>query len=211
MDLSVVILAAGQGKRMRSRRPKVLQPLAGQPLLAHVLATARTLQPAQICVVYGHGGEAVQAAFPDADVDWALQAEQLGTGHAVMQALPLLDAANLVLVLCGDTPLLRPATLTALLDAGGADRLALLTAGLDDPTGYGRVIRDARGHVAAIVEEHRRARRTGAAARRLAGQAQGRQRPGRVLPDGHHRDGRARRARGRGGAHPGRERDPRHQ
>lgn len=153
MDLSVIILAAGQGKRMRSRLPKVLQPLAGRPLLQHVIDTARALEPANICVVYGHGGEEVRAAFTDADLRWALQAEQLGTGHAVQQALPGLNPDHLALILCGDTPLLCTSTLTALLDAGGPDRLALLTADLDDPTGYGRIIRDARGHVAEIVEE----------------------------------------------------------
>ena len=153
MKISVVILAAGQGKRMRSRLPKVLQPLAGRPLLQHVVDTARELEPSRICVVYGHGGETVQAAFEGQPLDWALQAEQLGTGHAVQQALPFLDDSHLALVLCGDTPLLRASTLTALLDAGGADRLALLTADMDDPTGYGRIIRDQRGHVAQIVEE----------------------------------------------------------
>ncbi|UCG74079.1 MAG: bifunctional UDP-N-acetylglucosamine diphosphorylase/glucosamine-1-phosphate N-acetyltransferase GlmU [Chromatiales bacterium] len=153
MDLSVIILAAGHGKRMRSRLPKVLQPLAGRPLLQHVIDTARALQPASICVVYGHGGEEVRAAFADPDLDWTLQAEQLGTGHAVQQGLPGLDPDHLALILCGDTPLLRASTLTALLDAGGPDRLALLTADMDDPTGYGRVIRDAWGHVAKIVEE----------------------------------------------------------
>ncbi len=153
MDLSVIILAAGQGKRMRSRLPKVLQPLAGRPLLQHVIDTARALEPASITVVYGHGGEEVRAAFSDGDLNWALQAEQLGTGHAVQQGLPGLDARHLALILCGDTPLLRASTLTGLLDAGGPDRLALLTADMDDPTGYGRIVRDARGHVAEIVEE----------------------------------------------------------
>ena len=153
MDISVVILAAGQGKRMRSRLPKVLQTLAGRPLLQHVVDTARALEPARICVVYGYGGEAVRAALEGQDLDWALQAEQLGTGHAVQQALPALDESHLALVLCGDTPLVRASTLTALLDAGGPDRLALLTADMDDPTGYGRIIRDVRGHVAEIVEE----------------------------------------------------------
>jgi bifunctional UDP-N-acetylglucosamine pyrophosphorylase/glucosamine-1-phosphate N-acetyltransferase len=153
MTLSVIILAAGQGKRMRSRLPKVLQPLAGRPVLRHVIDTARMLEPAAICVVYGHGGEAVRAAFTDADLKWALQAEQLGTGHAVQQALPLLHPGDLALLLFGDTPLLRPTTLNALLDAGGADRIALLTAEMDDPTGYGRIMRDAQGHVAEIVEE----------------------------------------------------------
>jgi bifunctional UDP-N-acetylglucosamine pyrophosphorylase/glucosamine-1-phosphate N-acetyltransferase len=153
MDISVVILAAGQGKRMRSRLPKVLQPLAGRSLLQHVVDTAQALAPKKICVVYGHGGETVQSAFDGQALDWALQAEQLGTGHAVQQALPGLDDSHLALILCGDTPLLRASTLTALLDAGGPDRVALLTARMDEPTGYGRIIRNSQGHVAEIVEE----------------------------------------------------------
>ncbi len=152
MPLSVVILAAGQGKRMRSALPKVLQPLAGRPMLAHVLATARALEPLSIHVVYGHGGERVPAAFPGAGVDWCLQAEQLGTGHAVAQALPRIPDNHTVLILCGDVPLVRSETL-ARVTAAAEGGLALLTAELDDPRGYGRVLRDERGRVARIVED----------------------------------------------------------
>ncbi len=152
MPLSVVILAAGQGKRMRSALPKVLQPLAGRPMLAHVLATARALAPQSIHVVYGHGGERVPQAFPDSEVDWCLQADQLGTGHAVAQALPRIPQAHTVLILCGDVPLVRPETVER-LTAAAEGGLALLTAELDDPRGYGRVLRDERGRVARIVEE----------------------------------------------------------
>ncbi|MFO7326439.1 MAG: NTP transferase domain-containing protein, partial [Pseudomonadota bacterium] len=113
--VSVVILAAGQGKRMNSALPKVLQPLAGKPLLRHVLDVARELGPAAVHVVYGHGGEQVRAAFPDEPVHWALQAEQKGTGHAVMQAMPAIPDEHLVLVLYGDVPLLRASTLRTLV------------------------------------------------------------------------------------------------
>src|SRR5690606_25011562 len=112
--VSVVILAAGQGKRMNSALPKVLQPLAGRPLLRHVLDAARQLQPAGVHIVHGHGGEQVRAAFADEPVQWALQAEQKGTGHAVMQAMPDIPDGHLVLVLYGDVPLLRASTLQAL-------------------------------------------------------------------------------------------------
>jgi bifunctional UDP-N-acetylglucosamine pyrophosphorylase/glucosamine-1-phosphate N-acetyltransferase len=151
--VSVVILAAGQGKRMNSALPKVLQPLAGKPLLRHVLDVARELGPAAVHVVYGHGGEQVRAAFPDEPVHWALQAEQKGTGHAVMQAMPAIPDEHLVLVLYGDVPLLRASTLRTLVALAGADALALLTVQLADPTGYGRIVRDARGNVRGIVEE----------------------------------------------------------
>ncbi|MDE2598667.1 MAG: bifunctional UDP-N-acetylglucosamine diphosphorylase/glucosamine-1-phosphate N-acetyltransferase GlmU [Rhodocyclaceae bacterium] len=152
--LNVVILAAGQGKRMRSDRPKVLHALAGRPLLGHVIDTARSLKPSNICVVYGHGGEQVRAAFAapaDADLKWAEQKEQLGTGHAVMQALPQIDASLPTLVLYGDVPLTRVETLQSLLRQAGAN-LALLTAVLPDPTGYGRIVREA-GKVTRIVEQ----------------------------------------------------------
>ncbi|THF60205.1 bifunctional UDP-N-acetylglucosamine diphosphorylase/glucosamine-1-phosphate N-acetyltransferase GlmU [Pseudothauera rhizosphaerae] len=151
--MEVVVLAAGQGKRMRSALPKVLQPLAGRPLLAHVLDTARRLQPACICVVHGHGGEAVRERFPDADLAWALQAEQHGTGHAVLQALPRLSDDERALVLYGDVPLIGAATLQRLAAAAGDSRLALLTVELDDPAGYGRILRDGAGRVLRIVEE----------------------------------------------------------
>jgi bifunctional UDP-N-acetylglucosamine pyrophosphorylase/glucosamine-1-phosphate N-acetyltransferase len=151
MALQIVILAAGQGKRMRSGLPKVLHPLAGRPLLAHVLDTARTLKARRIVVVHGHGAEAVRAAFPDAGIAWALQSEQLGTGHAVQQAMPHLEAGGDVLVLYGDVPLVREATLRRLLEAA-REGLAVLTVELDDPAGYGRVLRDQAGRVARIVE-----------------------------------------------------------
>jgi bifunctional UDP-N-acetylglucosamine pyrophosphorylase/glucosamine-1-phosphate N-acetyltransferase len=151
--VSVVILAAGQGKRMNSALPKVLQPLAGRPLLRHVLDTARQLQPAGIHIVYGHGGEHVRRAFADEDVQWALQAEQKGTGHAVMQAMPDIPDGNLVLVLYGDVPLLRASTLQALVALAGSNALALLTVELADPSGYGRIVRNTAGAVRGIVEE----------------------------------------------------------
>jgi bifunctional UDP-N-acetylglucosamine pyrophosphorylase/glucosamine-1-phosphate N-acetyltransferase len=150
--LHVVILAAGEGKRMKSARPKVLQPIAGQPMLAHVIAAARALRPAAIHVVHGHGGDDVRAAFADqADLRWALQAQQSGTGHAVQQAMPQVPDDAQVLVLYGDVPLVLPATLRRLLDASPS--LAVLGAELADPTGYGRIVRDAEGRVAAIVEQ----------------------------------------------------------
>ena len=150
--LHVIILAAGEGKRMRSARPKVLQPIAGQPMLAQVIAAARALQPAGIHVVYGHGGEQVRQAFADQpDLHWAEQQKQLGTGHAVAQAMPQVPDAATVLVLYGDVPLIRSETLQRLLAAPG--RLAVLVAELEDPTGYGRIVRDAEGRVAAIVEQ----------------------------------------------------------
>jgi len=152
LGLSVIILAAGQGKRMRSALPKVLQPLAGRPMLAHVLDTARLLDADDICVVYGHGGEAVRGALQADDVRWALQAEQLGTGHAMLQAMPGTPAGNLVLVMFGDVPLLQVSTLATLVDATRDDELLVLTVDLDDPTGYGRILRDADA-VVGIVEE----------------------------------------------------------
>lgn len=152
MGLSVIILAAGQGTRMRSRQPKVLQPLAGRPLLGHVLDTAAALAADDVCVVYGHGGDAVPTAFPGPGVRWVLQADQLGTGHAVQQAMPNTPHGNRVLILFGDVPLLTSATLHRLLDGTPADDLAVLTVDLGDPAGYGRIVRDG-GNVAGIVEE----------------------------------------------------------
>ncbi|MGH8062303.1 MAG: bifunctional UDP-N-acetylglucosamine diphosphorylase/glucosamine-1-phosphate N-acetyltransferase GlmU [Pseudoxanthomonas sp.] len=150
--LHVIILAAGEGKRMRSAKPKVLQPIAGQPMLAQVLAAARALEPAGIHVVHGHGGKQVQQAFAgQPDLHWAEQEKQLGTGHAVEQAMPQVPDAATVLVLYGDVPLIRSETLQRLLAAPG--RLAVLVAELADPTGYGRIVRDAEGRVAAIVEQ----------------------------------------------------------
>ncbi|HEY7657009.1 MAG TPA: bifunctional UDP-N-acetylglucosamine diphosphorylase/glucosamine-1-phosphate N-acetyltransferase GlmU [Burkholderiales bacterium] len=150
--LNVVILAAGQGKRMRSHLPKVLQMLGGRPLIEHVLATARTLKPARICVVYGHGGELVPRALSASGITLVEQRPQLGTGHALAQALPQLGAAGLTLVLYGDVPLVGEETLGAMI-AGGGDRLTLLTAELDDPAGYGRIVRNRRGSITSIIEE----------------------------------------------------------
>ena len=152
MPLSVVILAAGQGKRMKSDLPKVLQPLAGRPLLGHVLDTAAGLEAAATHVVYGHGGEQVLEAFKGREVHWALQAEQHGTGHAVMQAMPQVPDDHLVLVLYGDVPLVQLDTLARLVAAAGHDAVSLLSVMLPDPTGYGRIVRDGAGNVVRIVE-----------------------------------------------------------
>jgi bifunctional UDP-N-acetylglucosamine pyrophosphorylase / glucosamine-1-phosphate N-acetyltransferase len=152
MPLSVVILAAGQGKRMKSGWPKVLQPLAGRALLQHVIDTARQLAPEAIHVVYGHGGEQVQAAFKSEELSWVLQERQLGTGHAVLQALPGIPDAHTVLVLYGDVPLIRRDTLEELLKLADSKTLAVLTVMLSDPSGYGRILRDARGRIRKIVE-----------------------------------------------------------
>jgi bifunctional UDP-N-acetylglucosamine pyrophosphorylase/glucosamine-1-phosphate N-acetyltransferase len=151
--LSIVILAAGAGKRMRSGLPKVMQPLAGAPLLAHVLELAAALEPAATYVVYGHGGERVREYFAQSAVHWCLQAEQRGTGHAVLQALPSIPDSHRVLVLYGDVPLLRVETLRALLESASVRELALLTAQLADPTGYGRLVRGPRRALRSIVEE----------------------------------------------------------
>jgi bifunctional UDP-N-acetylglucosamine pyrophosphorylase/glucosamine-1-phosphate N-acetyltransferase len=152
MALEIIVLAAGQGKRMRSQRPKILHPLAGRPLLGHVLAAARTLSPHRLVVVHGHGAEEVRAAFDGAQLEWVLQAEQLGTGHAVQQAMPRISKEADVLILYGDVPLVRPETLQR-LSAAGREGLAVLTADMDDPAGYGRIVRDAGGRIARIVEE----------------------------------------------------------
>ena len=149
--LHIIILAAGQGTRMRSALPKVLQPLAGRPLLAHVIDSAQALDPAHIHVVVGHGADAVRAAFAGSDVTWVTQTEQLGTGHAVQQAMPAIPNDARVLVLYGDVPLVRPATLRGLLDASESG-CALLSANAADPVGYGRIVRNNAGHVTAIVE-----------------------------------------------------------
>ena len=151
--LNIVILAAGKGTRMYSDRPKVLHTLAGKPLLGHVIETARALNPTKICVVYGYGGEEVLTSFQQDDVQWALQAEQLGTGHALKQALPYIGAEGITLVLYGDVPLIQPNTLVKLLSNVAEDRIAILTALLDDATGYGRIIRSEEGRVKRIVEQ----------------------------------------------------------
>jgi bifunctional UDP-N-acetylglucosamine pyrophosphorylase/glucosamine-1-phosphate N-acetyltransferase len=151
--LQVVILAAGQGKRMHSDLPKVAHPLAGRPLLSHVIDTARRLAPLRLCVVIGHGAQAVRELLAGAPVEWAMQREQLGTGHAVMQALPHLEDGGTVLVLYGDVPLIASGTLRSLVDAAAGGHLALLTQELEQPKGYGRIVRDPSGRVARIVEE----------------------------------------------------------
>ena len=150
--MNIVILAAGMGKRMNSDLPKVLHSLAGKPLLAHVLDTARSLNPGRLIVVYGHGGELVQKRITENDLAFVKQEPQLGTGHAVMQAVSLLDESMPTLVLYGDVPLIGQASLSRLLEAAGANKLAILTAELDDPTGYGRIIRD-NGQINRIVEQ----------------------------------------------------------
>jgi bifunctional UDP-N-acetylglucosamine pyrophosphorylase / glucosamine-1-phosphate N-acetyltransferase len=155
---AVLVLAAGEGKRMKSALPKVLQPLAGRPLLQHVIDTARTLGASDIHVVYGHGGERVRAALAHEAVVWTLQAERLGTGHAVRQAMPQIPDSHRVLVLYGDVPLISRATLERLLALAGARHLSVLTALLEDPHGYGRIVRGAGGLVQKIVE-HREATR----------------------------------------------------
>src|SRR6516165_2709503 len=151
--LSIVVLAAGEGKRMKSALPKVLQPLAGRPLLQHVIDTARTLKPAAIHVVYGHGGERVREALAHEQLSWTLQEERLGTGHAVRQAMPHIPDAHQVLVLYGDVPLITHATLARLLQLAGPHGLSLLTVELADPHGYGRIVRNSRGLVQKIVEQ----------------------------------------------------------
>jgi bifunctional UDP-N-acetylglucosamine pyrophosphorylase/glucosamine-1-phosphate N-acetyltransferase len=153
MPLSIVILAAGQGKRMKSDLPKVLQPLAGQPILAHVLHAAKTLQADAIHVVYGHGGDRVREALAHEPVNWVLQAEQLGTGHAVAQAMPAIPDDHHVLVLYGDVPLVRAETLKTLAEQSSAESIGLLTVLLQDPSGYGRIVRDGAGNVVRIVEQ----------------------------------------------------------
>lgn len=153
MPLSIVILAAGQGKRMKSDLPKVLQPLAGRPLLGHVLDTAKALGADAIHVVYGHGGDRVQQALSDEPVNWVLQAEQLGTGHAVAQAMPAIPDDHDVLILYGDVPLIREATLRQLIEQSSDQSIGLLTIVLADSTGYGRIVRDNAGNVVRIVEE----------------------------------------------------------
>jgi bifunctional UDP-N-acetylglucosamine pyrophosphorylase / glucosamine-1-phosphate N-acetyltransferase len=158
LKLTTVILAAGRGARMRSALPKVLHPLAGRPLLSHVLAAARALSHNnvnnEVYVVYGHGGAQVKAAFAhESNIHWIEQTEQLGTGHAVAQVLPHLADPSLVLVLYGDVPLISPDTLHLLVQTANHHTLALLTTELDNPTGYGRIVRDVNGCVMRIIEE----------------------------------------------------------
>ncbi len=150
--LNVVILAAGKGTRMKSDLPKVLHPLAGKPLLGHVLAAADSLAPEKICVVYGHGGEVLPQAIARPDLAWAKQEPQLGTGHAVQQAVPYLNPDALCLILYGDVPLTRPETLQEMTLIAREGVIALLTVRLANPAGYGRIVRNARGQVERIVE-----------------------------------------------------------
>lgn len=154
MSLQIVILAAGQGKRMYSKTPKVLHQIAGKPMLLRVIETAQALAPDAIHVIYGHGGEAIRAALPDLELNWVLQAQQLGTGHAVMQALPHLPTSAQVLVLSADVPLIEVATLKALIKISqNPQSLSLLVATLNEPNGLGRILRNKEGEILAIVEE----------------------------------------------------------
>ncbi|MDJ0807373.1 MAG: bifunctional UDP-N-acetylglucosamine diphosphorylase/glucosamine-1-phosphate N-acetyltransferase GlmU [Gammaproteobacteria bacterium] len=152
MKLGVLILAAGEGTRMRSRLPKVLHDLAGKPLLSHVINSARDFSPDEITVVYGHAGEQVRAQLDADDIDWCEQKERLGTGHAVIQALPYLQKVDQVVILYGDVPLISKTTLDAMLVELHQTELVLLTVNLEDPTGYGRIVRDDANLVHAIVE-----------------------------------------------------------
>ncbi|TAK94312.1 MAG: UDP-N-acetylglucosamine diphosphorylase/glucosamine-1-phosphate N-acetyltransferase [Aquabacterium sp.] len=159
MSLSIVIMAAGKGTRMKSARPKVLHKLAGRPMLSHVIATTSTLAAAQQVVITGHGAEMVEssmkAAFATAPLQFVRQEPQLGTGHAVQQAVPVLPDDGITLILNGDTPLIEASTAQALIDACGGKQLALLTIKLDDPTGYGRIVRDGWGEQVLAIVEHK--------------------------------------------------------
>ena len=150
--MNIVILAAGQGKRMHSNLPKVLHPLAGKALVSHVIDSARRLSPRTLCLVYGHGGETVRSSLAAPDLAWALQEPQLGTGHAVQQALPHLQGDGITLILYGDVPLIQTETLKRLFHAAQGG-LAILTVTLADPDGYGRIVRNAAGQVVRIVEQ----------------------------------------------------------
>ncbi len=153
MILDIVILAAGQGTRMRSALPKVLHPVAGKSMLGHVIDCARALSPRHIHVVIGHGAEKVRETLDAADLNWVLQGQQLGTGHAVAQAVPYTTGAEQILVLYGDVPLLRTDSLRKLSEQAGKKTLGLLTVTMVDPTGYGRIVRNPAGEVQAIVEQ----------------------------------------------------------
>jgi bifunctional UDP-N-acetylglucosamine pyrophosphorylase/glucosamine-1-phosphate N-acetyltransferase len=153
MKLSIIILAAGQGTRMCSGMPKVLHPLGGRPLLAHVIDTAHALDAADIHVVIGHGAESVREAFADAGVQWVMQEQQLGTGHAVAQAMPGIEDDHVVLVMYGDVPLVRDDTLRPLCATAAQGFVGVLTAELEDPSGYGRILHHADGSISGIVEE----------------------------------------------------------
>ena len=151
--LNIVILAAGQGKRMKSSLPKVLQPIAGKAMLAHIISTSKELSPDRVCVVYGHGGDQVRAAFPAANLAWAKQDPQLGTGHAVMQAVPQLLSGGVTLISYGDVPLIAKETLATLVASASQAKLAWLTQSVVNPAGLGRILRDTDGSVRAIIED----------------------------------------------------------
>ncbi len=153
MPLSAVILAAGKGKRMRSSLPKVMHTLAGRTLLSHVYAGADRLSCDEIYIVHGHEGDQVRAAHQVFSARWIMQEQQLGTGHAVSQVIDSIPAAHLVIVLYGDVPLITGETLDALVEAAGDTGFSLLTAVLDDPAGYGRIVRDEAGDILRIVEQ----------------------------------------------------------
>ncbi|MEN8213230.1 MAG: bifunctional UDP-N-acetylglucosamine diphosphorylase/glucosamine-1-phosphate N-acetyltransferase GlmU, partial [Pseudomonadota bacterium] len=152
MKLGILILAAGQGTRMKSSMPKVLHGIAGKPMLAHVIETAQQLNPAEIVVVYGHGGEQVRQRLSDYDVAWALQEQQLGTGHAVMQGMAALQSVDKVLVLYGDVPLIQTDTLQQLIAASMETAIGMLTVRMKNPQGYGRIVRDEFERIIRIVE-----------------------------------------------------------
>ena len=153
MELEVIILAAGQGTRMKSDKPKVLHQLAGRPMLEHVISTAQQLNANHIHIVYGHGGDQVKSCFTEWPLSWQCQQQQLGTGHAVQQALPALARDGHALILYGDVPLISLSTLQELLSKVDDTHMALLTTFMDDPSGYGRIIRDAQQRVISIVEQ----------------------------------------------------------
>ena len=200
--LNIVILAAGKGTRMHSEKSKVLHALAGKPLVQHVLDCAAALQPQQICVVYGHGGEAVPKAMQQYSAKFVIQEPQLGTGHAVQQAMPHLGEDGNTLVLYGDVPLIQHSTLHQMQQA--RDGLTLLTVNLSNPTGYGRIVRDDAGRCAQhrrgkrrhprtardSRSEYRHSARADENAARLAGKIAEQQFARRVLPHRHRRHGR---------------------
>ena len=153
MSLSIIILAAGQGTRMKSSLPKILHPLAGRALLEHVYIAASRFDTRDIHVVYGFGGEQILQQLSHLQVSWVEQAEQLGTGHAVAQAINNIPGADNVLILYGDVPLITYETLDKLVATSADSGFSLLTSYIDDPRGYGRIIRDTKGDITSIVEE----------------------------------------------------------
>jgi len=153
LSLSIIILAAGQGKRMNSDKPKVLNLLAGKPLLTHVCETAIKIEHREIYIVYGCGGEQVRDSLKNSQVTWVKQEEQLGTGHAVQQVLPSIPKTDDILILYGDVPLINETSLTKLVKAAADTGFSLLTAYFDEPYGYGRIVRDSSDNIVAIIEE----------------------------------------------------------